>query len=160
MVIKARSLVSFALIALAPSTACAAHYYNDLYGYCITVPAELFPQGEADAHDGQVFLSRDARVSLRVWGQWDMEPFTFAGLYRETARDSPAGNGHGARVITYTLFRPTYFVISGLENSKVFYQRTIYSARQGAYATFLLEHPKGNRMAEGYLKQLTTSLKF
>lgn len=159
MVITPRQLASFALVALWPSAASAAGYCNDLYGYCITAPAALYPQGEADARDGQVFLSRDAKVTLRVWGQWDMEPFTYEGMYREAARGWPAEAGKAARVVTYKLFRPGFFVVSGLENGRVFYQRTIY-VKGKAYATYVLEYRDGNRVAEGYLKQLTTSLKF
>jgi hypothetical protein len=160
MVLTPCHLTTFALAALCFGTAAAAPYCNDRYGYCVIAPAALYPQGEADARDGQVFLSRNASVTLRVYGQWAMEPFTYEGLYRDAARGWPAEGQHGARVVTYKLFRPGFFVVSGLENGKVFYQRTIHSARKGAYATYVLEYRDGDRVAERYLKGLTTSLKF
>jgi len=39
MVITPRRLAAFTFVALWPGAAAAAGYCNDLYGYCITVPA-------------------------------------------------------------------------------------------------------------------------
>ncbi len=121
----------------------AAAYCNARYGYCLTVPATLFPQGESDNGDGQVFLSRDAHVSLTVWGAMDIPDAAYADQFRAAIRGWPATPGRPARVVTYKLFKPSFFVVSGVENGKVFYLRTISDAREGRYAAFLLTYPQG-----------------
>lgn len=147
-----------ALVSIAGS-ATAAPYCNARYGYCITVPPALYGQGESDSGDGQVFLNRPATVTLTVWGGWSDIPDlpSFTDSFKETSRGWPAGNGQAARVVTYKLLKPDFFVVSGVQGGKVFYQRTI--RKGGVTATYLLEYRDGDRVAQGYIKSLSTGLK-
>lgn len=48
-------------------------YYNDKYDYSIAYPSDfLSGQGESDAHDGQVFVSEDETVELRVYARYNV----------------------------------------------------------------------------------------
>ena len=140
----------------------ASNYCNARYGYCVNIPKSLFPQGESDNGDGEVFLSRDARVSLTVWASHTLAGVpgaSFDTRFREDARGWPVGNGRSARVVTYTLHRPTFYVVSGLENGKIFYQRTLNNPRSGTYATYLLTYPD-DHAAGTFIKSLNVSFHF
>lgn len=141
------------------SVTTASAYCNVRYGYCLTVPTALFPQGESDNSDGQVFLSRDARVSLTVWGTMDIPEASYAGQFSEAARGWPASPGRPARVVTYKLFKPGFFVVSGVENGKVFYQRSVSNKRDGTYATYLFTYPDGNAAGKA-IKSLNATFHF
>ena len=146
-------------LSLLGSLSSAAAYCNARYGYCLKVPASLYPQGESDNSDGQVFLSRDARVSLRVWGAMDIPEASYGDGFTEAARGWPASPGRPARVVTYKLFKPTFFVVSGVENGQVFYQRTVPNRRAGTYATYLYTYPDGTSAA-GTIKSLNSTFHF
>jgi hypothetical protein len=45
----------------------------------------------------------------------------------------------GTRKITYKLFKPDFFVISGIENNKVFYEKILY--KDDTYKTLLISYP-------------------
>ena len=140
----------------------ASIYCNARYGYCVNIPPSLFPQGESDNGDGEVFLSRDARVSLTVWASHSLAGvpgISFDARFREDVRGWPTGNGRSARVVTYTLRKPTFYVVSGLENGKIFYQRTLNNSRSGTYATYLLTYPEGHA-ANTLIKALNSSFHF
>lgn len=154
------AITATVLLGLA-SAAQATSYCNSRYSYCITVPAALYGQGEADAGDGQVFLNRSATVTLTVWGAWNGVPDlpSFEDEYREASRGWAAAAGRPARVVTYKVLKPTYFVVSGMEGGKVFYQRTIKSTKNGSMATYLLQYRDGDKTAESYIKTLTAGFK-
>lgn len=156
-----RHAVRTALVLGAAGVADASSYCNSRYSYCMTVPPALYGQGEADAGDGQTFLNRSATVSLTVWGAWSDLPGlpTFEVAYREASRGWAAAPGRPARVVTYKLFRPQFFVVSGLEGGQVFYQRTIRSATSPSMATYLLQYRDGDRTAAGYIKSLTANFR-
>ena len=156
---RAATKATLLLLGLA-STAEAASYCNSRYSYCINVPAALYGQGEADSGDGQVFLNRSATVTLTVWGAWNVPDLpSFEDGFRDASRGWPAGNGRPARVVTYKVMKPDFFVVSGIEGGKVFYQRTIKSTKNRSMATYLLQYRDGDKTAEGYIKALTAGFK-
>lgn len=130
-------------------------YCNARFGYCVAYPTSLEPQGEADNGDGQLFLSRDHQTELRVWGNWQLDRSdTLAARFR-TTRDQPA------RTVTYQRLGPGWFVVSGFEGERVFYQRTLFDAGQGRFATLLLSYPRTQaRATEPIVGPLAKSLTF
>ena len=141
------------------SISTVAAYCNARYGYCIAVPNNLYPQGESDNSDGQVFLSRDAKMTLRVWGAMDISEASYGDQFNEGSRGWPASPGRPARVVTYKRFSPAFFVISGVENGKVFYQRTIFNKREQIYATYLFTYPDGSN-ADAAIKNFGSTFHF
>ncbi|MDK2010986.1 MULTISPECIES: hypothetical protein [unclassified Deinococcus] len=150
---------TFLLLGIA-STAEAASYCNSRYSYCINVPAAMYGQGESDSGDGQVFMNRSATVTLTVWGAWNVPDLpSFEDEYREASRGWPSAPGRPARVVTYKVMKPDFFVVSGIEGGKVFYQRTIKSAKNASMATYLLQYRDGDKTAQSYIKALTAGFK-
>lgn len=111
------------------------NYFNHRFEYSISYPSDLlYPQGEAANHDGQKFLSRDGRALMLVYGQENIQQQTLAQFYREESRSK----AHPNRVVTYKVLRGSWFVFSGSESSRIFYQKTWL--KNGEFLTFSIEY--------------------
>lgn len=111
------------------------NYYNHRFEYSISYPSDLlYPQGEAANGDGQRFLSRDGRVLMLVYGQENIREQTLAQFYREESRSKE----HPKRVVTYKVIKSDWFVLTGSESGRTFYQRTLL--RNGEILTFSIEY--------------------
>lgn len=99
-------------------------YYNPRFGYSIAYPKDiLYPQGESDNGDGQKFLSKDADASLIVYGSNNALNQSLEDLYLEESRGGTYENP--TKVVTYQVLKNNWFVVSGYNSGKVFYQKTI-----------------------------------
>jgi hypothetical protein len=134
---------------LAVTTASAAApvydvYCNARYGYCVAYPrTHLLPQGESDNGDGQVFLSRDGKAKLTVWGEHlVVSGDSLAARYAQRSRSRAASKGIPARTVTYRLSRPDWFVVSGKQGTTIFYEKVIYKAGRSVLASFTLTYPQ------------------
>lgn len=115
-------------------------YNNARFAYSISYPADvLSPQGESDNGDGQRFMSRDGRATLIVYGSHGVPGQTLRGAYAEAARST---REHPRRV-TYRALGRNWFVVSGIEGGRVFYQKTILM--NGIFKTFRLEYDEAQR---------------
>ena len=111
-------------------------YCNARFAYCLEYPRTLIAQGESDNGDGQVFRSKDRRVELRAYGSLNFLEQTPA-QYRKAA-------SAGKRV-TYTLEKPGFFVLNGLEGQNIVYHKTIYPRSQEKYVSLILSYPQSLR---------------
>jgi hypothetical protein len=116
-------------------------YYNTRFDYSIAYPANLlFPQGEAANGDGQKFLSRNGRAEMLVYGSNNALNRTLRQIFQEKTGNS---SKHPNRVITYQVLRRNWFVVSGTENGRVFYQKSLL--RNGVFKTFQIEYDENER---------------
>ncbi|HEX7415258.1 MAG TPA: hypothetical protein VF411_14535 [Bacteroidia bacterium] len=117
-------------------------YCNQRYNFCIDYPSGLlFPQGESDSGDGQVFKSKDAENTLTVYRDFrdNINPdqtYTIEDAYNEDSRGN--NSDKPKRVITYKKLGKSYFVVSGYNEGKIFYQKTAITG--GELKTCLLEY--------------------
>jgi hypothetical protein len=126
-------------------------YRNARFNYSISYPANiLVPQGEADNNDGQKFLSRDGRAEMMVYGSNNSLNQTLRQMY-DAETTGPAGGGH--RQITYRLLKPGWFVVSGIEGRRVFYQKTLLTS--GVIKTFRIEYDED---AKGTFDPITAKI--
>jgi hypothetical protein len=110
-------------------------YCNARFEYCILYPQSLLePQPEADNGDGRKFLNSDQEVVMLVYGQNNALDETLAGKFAEASANK------AGRTVTYKLKKKTWFAVSGIENDRVFYQKTIF--RNGQFLTFSIEYPE------------------
>jgi hypothetical protein len=117
-------------------------YHNDRFDYSIDYPKEiLFPQGESDNGDGQKFLSKDAEVSLIVYGANNALDKSLEEMYREESRGGTPENPK--RVVTYKVLEDNWFVVSGYNAGRIFYQKTLLSG--GVFKTFVLEYDESEK---------------
>ncbi len=115
-------------------------YVNNKYAYAICYPADwLRPRGESDAGDGQAFLG-DRGVKLIVYGAYDVER---EGLSARMKADKSSLLGHSGTV-SYETIKTTWFVISGTDDSGIFYHKTL-AADEDRLISFTLTYPSALR---------------
>ncbi len=111
-------------------------YANARFGYLISYPANLIPQGEATNGDGQIFSSDDG-TEMRVYGSNLLLNETLKKEYAALLKD------YGASA-TYKTIGKNFFVISGKKDGKIFYRKTIENA-DGTFITFTIEYDEAKR---------------
>jgi hypothetical protein len=105
-------------------------YTNARFGYSISYPSRiLVPQGESDNSDGQVFRSRDGRAEMRVFGRYNVQ--------NETLR-SAFNSAQEGKSVTYKLLRGNFYVVSGHQDGKIFYEKTLLKG--DTFKTFMIEY--------------------
>lgn len=94
-------------------------YGNGRFEYTICFPVDLLtPAPEADNGDGRAFHAADGTKML-VWGTYNTLELTPAQVMaREAARITREGGK-----VTYKTAKPGWYVVSGTQDGKVFYQR-------------------------------------
>lgn len=111
-------------------------YQNARFDYSISYPVDiLFPQGESANGDGQKFLSKDGQTEMLVYGSNNSLDQTLRQVYEQETNPSQE---HASRVITYHVLRADWFVVSGVENGRVFYQKTMLKA--SVFKTFRIDY--------------------
>jgi hypothetical protein len=109
-------------------------YTNARYAYSISYPANLLiPQGEADNGDGQAFRSRDGAAEMRVYGSQNL-----GGGLEEAYREAQSGKN-----ITYKTIKRNWFVVSGHDGGKIFYQKTMFKG--DVFKTFTIEYDESRK---------------
>jgi hypothetical protein len=151
--------------AIAQSKLTYQTYHNARFAYSITYPVDVFvPQGESDNGDGQRFLSKDGRA----------EPLVYAGYATSDSQDTlqkrfrEATAGRTAeqpqRVVTYKLIKDDWFVVSGRDGGRIFYQKTIFRKaggdKPGVFKTLRIEYDEAqNRDYGTIVARLVASFK-
>ena len=116
-------------------------YHNARFDYSISYPADLvIPQGESVNGDGQRFLSKDGKAELLVYGTYNSLDQTLNDVLTQASERSP---DHQDRVVTYKVLRGDWFVVSGTENGRIFYQKTML--RDATFKTFRIEYDESQK---------------
>ena len=104
-------------------------YCNGRFEYCIDYPSRiLFPQPEPTNGDGCAFKNKQAEEILSVAGSYAYEEDgvdPIQSRFELELSGENEENGNKGRVITYQKLGKTFFVVSGYQNGKVFYYKTI-----------------------------------
>ena len=117
-------------------------YHNARFDYSISYPAGvLIPQGEAENGDGQKFQSKDGRVEMLVYGSNNALDQTLRQMYQQ----EHSVTEHPNRRVTYQVLRADWFVVSGVDGDRVFYQKTFL--RHGVFKTFRIEYDQSQKAA-------------
>ena len=130
-------------------------YQNPRFGYSIDYPKNiLFPQGNSDSGDGQKFLSKNTDATLLVFGSNNVFNQTLEERYHEESRggmpDAPK------RVVTYRVQKDNWYVVSGYNDRKIFYQKTIF--HDDMFKSFYFEYDESRKaFYEPIVKQLAKS---
>lgn len=113
-------------------------YTNARFNYVISYPAGLFvPQGEADNGDGQRFLSKRGDVEMLVWGSHNVLNESLRSRFKDEVREKT--REHPDRVVTYKRLKGNTYVVSGFQDGKVFYQKTMFVDE--VFMTFYISYP-------------------
>jgi hypothetical protein len=115
-------------------------YNNERYDYSIDYPlGVLYPQGEALNGDGQRFLSKDKRgkAFVAAWGN-----ALFHTMKQEMNEDiDPKSNPK--RIVTYRILKKNWFVLSGYEDGKIFYEKMLL--KHGFFYDYGIDYPKDQK---------------
>ena len=96
---------------------------------------------DRDNGDGQKFVSKNADASLIVYGSNNALNQSLQDLYLEESRGGTYENP--AKVVTYRILKNNWFVVSGYNSRKVFYQKTILNKNQ--FKSFYFEYPESKK---------------
>jgi len=107
-------------------------YRNERLGYSLPYPTDLLsPQGEAADGSGQRFASKNNRTFLIVTGFRGRSPTDLRDLYVKQSRSAPPENP--TRMVTYKVEKDTWFVVSGYEQQRVWYEKAVIAKDTLAY---------------------------
>lgn len=134
-ILKLKLHISLVILLVTAATAQQLDYQvysNTRFGYTVEYPAKLLiAQGESDNGDGQTFRSSDGKCEMLVYASYNVLNETLKSIYRkELSKHSK---------VTYKLLKPTFFVLSGIDEDRVFYRKTIY--RSGIFYTLEITYP-------------------
>ena len=111
-------------------------YSNARFGYSISYPSDLLtPKREADNGDGQIFSGDGAE--MRVFGSNMLLNDSLLKEFSAVVKE----HGDG---VTYKTYRKNFFVVSALNDGKIFYQKTIEKP-DGTFVTFMIEYDDAKR---------------
>jgi len=97
------------------------NYTNERFQYTIRYPRDLLiPQGKSDNGDGERFLGRDG-ATLVVWGGYNTLGQTLAQFEAEAVNRLAGNSG----TVTCRMRQPSWFVVSGVTDDKIFYAKTL-----------------------------------
>lgn len=113
-------------------------YCNNRFGYCINYPLFLIPQRESYNGDGRVFINKEGKLILTVFGRLNMDVDGNAiPLSKQYAADTK--ELLAAKVtITYKKLGKGFYVLSGTKQEKIFYRKVILKG--DAFCFALLEY--------------------
>jgi len=104
-------------------------YNNAKFGYSIDYPQDfLIPIPSESSDDGQTFRSSDKRAMLSVLGRHVDPTMTIDRIFQAQQKSDAEHN----RQITYRVQKQNWFVISGLEDDKIFYQKAVLTGNSVA----------------------------
>jgi hypothetical protein len=110
-------------------------YRNERLGYSLSYPTNLLsPQGESADGSGQRFASKNNRTFLIVTGFRGRSPADLHELYVKQSRSAPPENP--TRVVTYQVEKQTWFVVTGYEQERVWYEKAMIARDTLAYFHF------------------------
>ena len=116
-------------------------YCNGRFAFSIDIPTQiLIPQPPPTNGNGRRFVSKDGSAVLRVYGSSNHLRKKLIDRYVEESNlsDKPAQT-----LVTYKVIKDDWFVISGYEGDKIFYQKEFLVDDQ--FKTFIFTFPHSKR---------------
>ena len=108
-------------------------YCNARFAFCIDYPSNFVMQAAPENDDGRTFKSKNGLVKMLAYGSNN------SLMEKLETRFNAESSSSDTRKVMYRLFKPDFFVISGVENKKVFYQKVLF--KNDEYKTFLITYP-------------------
>jgi hypothetical protein len=148
-------LIALGAVATATAQQRWTTYANPRFGTTIDYPADLFVARDPppDNGDGQAFRSRNGRIHLAVWGRYNVD-----GNSPQQYVDDYVEKDGG---ITYRQITARHFIVSGLRNGDIFYQRCNFAAPPGDVVDcFKTTYPAADKAAmDAVVARLSQSLR-
>lgn len=114
---------------------------NTRHGFTIAYPADVFEQkSEPKTDEGRVLVSKDGKAKLLIGAFENSENISLSD-YREFLLQ---GQWAGA-VIDYAPVRNKWFVLSGLRNGEIFYERVSFTCGGTLINSWAMLYPEAER---------------
>jgi hypothetical protein len=109
-------------------------YHNSRFNYSLLYPTNILVKQQAPENDdGRTFNSPDRKIIMKVFGSHNAFNKTIQNLYREELNQPN-------QTVTYKRLADNWFVISGYENNRVFYNKTML--HEGNVLTLSIHYDK------------------
>ena len=116
-------------------------HHNKRFGLTLQYPADLFElERTAKAGDGEMFSAPDLRARLVVGAVANTKGYDPASYQAFTERKS-----YSKYRVTYRQRGRTWFVLSGVGDGKIFYEKVIFSCGGRLINGFALTYPVQHR---------------
>jgi hypothetical protein len=119
-------------------------YCNSRFQYCIDYPDFLIPKPESENGDGRIFENKKGAKILTVFGRINQDadgnPLSLKTQFESDIKTMQENRKN----ITYKKLGKTFYVLSGTDNEKTFYQKTII--KKDAFCFAILTYSKQGKM--------------
>jgi hypothetical protein len=138
-------------------------YHNEHQNFYISYPANIFvlkePQSSHHYGGEQAFISKDGRANMFISGFYKADPLDtgwngvpLKQLYTDALKQK-------GRNITYKALGKNWYVVSGMENGKVFYEKFILASDRKI--EFIIRYPKSQeKIYDIVTAQVIKSIKY
>jgi hypothetical protein len=118
-------------------------YRSQRFGYSLLFPADLLsPREESQSGQGVEFLSEDGRTKLKVLAVENKERVTAEEYRAKLIREFPQ---YGT--IHYGPMGQSWFVLSGVRESSIYYQKIMFACGGRLINAFALTYPEEHKGA-------------
>ena len=134
-------------------------YCNPRFNFCIKYPSDFIKQPESENRDGRIFISKDKRCEIRMFGSLAIEDFD--RLDQEFTTQTIDVH------LSYKMIKENWFIFSGVDSKRnIIYQKTVkkkidYMGDKNTYVfqTLYISYPNNQaKVYESYCKLITKSL--
>lgn len=113
---------------------------HEKLGFEIAYPGNVFQPSATTSEFGQVLLSRDGTAKLLI-GSFDNESEASLADYRTHVLET----SYAGAVIDYAPVRRSWFVLSGVRNGTMFYERVSFTCGGRRITSWAMLYPEGQR---------------
>jgi hypothetical protein len=117
-----------------------ATYRNERHGFSLTYPAGTFAAQPAPNDDGLVFLSRDGNARILA-GALSND----GGMNLRDYRALVLQQSYPGAAIDYAPMRDTWFVVSGIRDGVMFYERVTFTCGGRLINSWAMLYPAAER---------------
>jgi hypothetical protein len=117
-----------------------ATYFNKRYGFTLTYPTTQFKPQEPLSEEGRVWVSPDGNAKLLAGAVPNPEGMTLQA-YREFVKKQSYPDAS----IDYAPVRDTWFVLSGIRNGTMFYERVTFTCGGRLINSWAMLYPADER---------------
>ncbi|WP_346292831.1 hypothetical protein [Sphaerothrix gracilis] len=107
-------------------------YSNNRFDFSLRYPANLVtPQAAPTNNDGRVFQSANSQITIRAFGRNNSLSTSLETAYQQAMQAED-------RDVTYNTLGDRYFVVSGYEAGRIFYEKTVLE--NGVFKSLVLSY--------------------
>ena len=121
-------------------------YANARFCFVIDVPNGMIADPPPENGDGQSWKSKDGAAELSAFGMnLVVDTINLDSMFADASKDDPSKG----RKVTLKVKEKDYYVISGFEGTRIFYEKFIFSADH--YIGYIVKYPTSGKAWWGHV---------